>query len=232
MMISHRLTKYVAAVSAGAACDVAKLATLGCDRVQVLYNPIPKRLQPSSQSINLAEKMWGCPPGQRILTVASLKKEKNQALLLHAFLTFTKPEARLMLVGKGPIEPELRALSHSLGISDRVIFAGFQSDTAPFYATADLFVLSSDQEGFGNVLVEALSFGLPLVSTDCPSGPAEILENGRWGCLVPMGDSVALAQAMNKTISSKLESDDLKQRANEFLPEMVADNYLKLLNIQ
>jgi len=92
-----------------------------------------------------------------------------------------------------------------------------------------LFVLSSDHEGFGNVIVEALSFGLPVVSTDCPSGPAEILENGRYGRLVPVGDATALAAAMDAALAAPVDFDALVRRAADFAPEIAARKYLELL---
>lgn len=134
-----------------------------------------------------------------------------------------------MLLGKGEEEAALRALAVELGISDKVIFAGFHADPSAFYATADLFVLSSDYEGLPTVLIEALSFGVPVVSTDCPSGPAEILENGRWGRLVPMGDAGALARAMAEALRAPVDREALRRRAADFSPEIAAQRYLTLL---
>jgi glycosyltransferase involved in cell wall biosynthesis len=136
-----------------------------------------------------------------------------------------------MMLGQGEGETKLRSLAAELGISDRVIFAGFQADPSPFYAAADLFVLSSDLEGLPTVLIEALSFGLPVVSTDCPSGPAEILENGRWGRLVPVGDADALARAMGEALAAPVDREALKRRAADFSPEIAARKYLELLGL-
>ena len=136
-----------------------------------------------------------------------------------------------MLVGEGQNQPMLRALARTLGIADRVVFAGFHADPSPFYATADLFVLSSAYEGFGNVIVEALSFGVPVVSTDCPSGPAEILEDGRWGRLTPIGDAQALARAVDEALAEPVDRDALKRRAADFAPEIAARKYLDLLGL-
>ena len=138
---------------------------------------------------------------------------------------------QLMILGKGKDETKLRGIAKKLGIVDRVIFAGFQDDPTPFYATADLFVLSSDYEGFGNVIVEALSFGLPVVSTNCPSGPAEILENGRFGRLVPVGNPFKLAQAIDEALDESADCEALKRRANDFIPEIAARKYLELLDL-
>lgn len=136
-----------------------------------------------------------------------------------------------MLLGQGENEAMLRGEAAALGIADRVIFAGFHADPSPFYATADLFALSSDYEGFGNVIVEALSFGLPVVSTNCPSGPDEILGGGRWGRLTPVGDADALARAMDEALNGPHDREALKRRAADFAPEIAARKYLDLLGL-
>jgi glycosyltransferase involved in cell wall biosynthesis len=229
---TYRFADMIAAVSEGAATDIAALARLPRSRVSVLHNPIPQKPMPSEDERTTADRMWNCPSGLRILTVGSLKDQKNHPLLLSSFAAMGRLEARLMLLGQGGNEVALRALASNLGIADRVIFAGFHHDPSAFYATADLFVLSSDYEGFGNVIVEALSFGLPVVSTDCPSGPAEILQNGRFGRLVPVGDAEALAGAMSEALCKPVHRDALKQRAAEFDPGKAAAKYLKLLELE
>jgi glycosyltransferase involved in cell wall biosynthesis len=227
---TYWLADKIAAVSIGAANDTATLAGLAKHRVAVLYNPIPKRPKPSSEAVAMAEQLWSCPNQQRILSVGNLKDAKNYPLLLRAFASLSRRDVRLMILGSGD-DTALRGLAYDIGIAERVIFPGFYLDPSPFYETADLFVLSSDHEGFGNVIVEALSFGLPIVSTDCPSGPAEILEYGRWGRLVPVGDTRALANAMNEVLSATTDREALKRRAADFAPEIAARKYLKLLEM-
>ncbi|MBF9149654.1 glycosyltransferase [Novosphingobium jiangmenense] len=231
MAATYRFADKVAAVSEGAAAETADLAKLPKSRVGVLYNPIPQRLIPSEEQRTSADRLWNCNPGQRILNVGSLKDMKNHRLLLRAFAALERPEARLMLLGQGANEAALRSLAETLGITDRVIFAGFHVDPSPFYATADLFVLSSDHEGFGNVIVEALGHGLPVVSTDCPSGPAEILENGRYGRLVPVGDAGALTVAIDLALSTPVDAAAQKARAADFVPGIAARKYLDLLGL-
>ena len=231
MTVTHRWADRVAAVSEGAAHDTARLAGLPKSRVTVLHNPIPQRPIPSAAARSSADALWDRPPGARVLTVGRLKDQKNHPLLLSAFARLAHREARLMLLGEGQNEARLRALAEELGIADRVIFAGFYPDPSPLYATADLFVLSSDHEGFGNVIVEALSFGLSVISTDCPSGPAEILGNGRWGQLVPVGDADALAHAIDEALASPADCEALKSRAADFSPEIAARKYLDLLGL-
>jgi glycosyltransferase involved in cell wall biosynthesis len=232
MAIGYRQAACRVGVSAGVVMDVAALSGLHPDAFNVIHNPIPHRLKPSDDAIKAAETLWSSPPGARIVTVGSMKAQKNHSLLLRAFARVEIPDAKLMFVGDGAGRDELVALALELGVADRVILAGFHSDPTPFYSTADLFVLSSDYEGFGNVIVEALSFGVPVVSTDCPSGPAEILENGRFGKLVPVGDEPALASAIWEALRAPWNRDLLEKRAEEFSPEKAAANYLQLLGLE
>lgn len=231
MYATYRMANCVAGVSEGVAADIELLARFSPGRVAVLHNPIPLREWPSENARRKAEIVWNSSQGKRILAVGSLKDQKNHSLLLRAFGRLPDSATTLMILGEGKNEPILRTLAKSLGVADRVIFAGFHADPSPFYATADLFVLSSDYEGLPTVLIEALSFGLPVVSTDCPSGPAEILENGRWGRLTPVGDAEALARAMDEALSTPVDREALKRRAADFSPEIAARKYLDLLGL-
>jgi glycosyltransferase involved in cell wall biosynthesis len=134
-----------------------------------------------------------------------------------------------MILGTGELMEATKALVDQEGLADKVIIPGPAPDAAPYYRSADLFVLSSDYEGFGNVIVEALTCGLPVVSTDCRSGPAEILENGRYGRLVPVGDAAALTQAMLESLDATHDREVLMRRAQDFSPERIANQYLRLL---
>lgn len=226
----YRLASARVGVSHGTCEDMAALSHMPPDRFVPIHNPVRPALRPETGDLSAAQALWATD-GPRILTVGNLKPVKNHPLLLRAFADLRRPDARLMLLGQGTNEAALRQLASALGIADRVIFAGFHTDPSPFYATADLFVLSSDDEGFGNVIVEALSFGLPVVSTDCPSGPAEILEGGRFGRLVPVGDAHALARAMEGALVAPVDREALIRRAADFAPEIAARKYLDLLGL-
>lgn len=213
-------------VSRGAGSDLAQLSGLPESRFTVVPNPIS--LPAIVRSSDAVEALWG-DASRRILTVGKLKPEKNQALLIRAFsrLPFDL-NARLMIVGSGDLERELKREAISCGVADRVVFAGHVLDPWPCYASADLFVLSSRQESFGNVLVEALHAGVPIVSTDT-IGAREVLESGRWGCVVELGDSEALAVAMRQQLNSHSDRAALRHRAEDLSGESAVGSYLDLL---
>jgi len=218
-------------VSAGVAADMAALSGIRKDAFEVVYNPVPPRAVPEEAALDSADRLWSRPKGARILTVGTMKAVKNHPLLLRAFALLDRPDARLMIVGDGDGREALVSLAQELGVTDRVIFAGFHLDPTPFYKTADLFVLSSNYEGFGNVIVEAMACGTPVVSTDCPSGPAEILQNGRYGLLTAVGNAEALSRAITDALEQPHDRDALKRRAADFAPQIAARKYLDLLDL-
>jgi len=205
--------------------DLAELAGMSPDRFDLVYNPVA--LPRDICSRPEVEALWQ-GANRRILTVGSLKRAKNHALLLRAFARLQDPEARLIILGEGPLREDLLAQAKMLGIADQLVMPGFAIDPWPFYASADLFVLSSDWEGLPLVLIEALAAGLPVVSTNCESGPAEILDGGRFGVLVPTGDETALADAMAAALQRPTESAALKRRAAS-LSQGAALRYRELL---
>jgi len=229
--LGYRLAKGRVGVSRGLAMDMASLSKLKESAFHVIHNPLPPRDEPKIDEVNFTEAMWGVPKGARVLTVGNLKAVKNHRLLLNAFAKLCIPTARLMLVGEGSERGALSALAQELGMSDRVIFAGYINDPTPFYCSADLFVLSSDYEGFGNVLIEAMASGLSIVSTDCPSGPREILKGGKYGRLVPVGDLDAMAKSIAASLDARESGENLRVRASEFKPNNAAEAYLRLLGL-
>lgn len=209
-------------VSRGVAEEIARFSGLPRQAVRVVYNPVP----PPLCSAEPGGDLWQGKPGKRILTVGRLKTAKNQSLLLEAFARYVRDhEAVLAIVGVGPLAADLAAQAERLKIADKVLFPGFRLTPGDWYASADLFVLSSDYEGFGNVLVEALHCGLPVVSTDCPHGPVEVLGDGRWGRLVPVGDVAALAAAMADALAAPVDAGAQRARAAEFSVERAVEGY-------
>lgn len=212
--------------SHGAADLLAAISAVPRDRFEVIYNPIdpPAEVKTTPE----VEALWG-HAGERIIAVGSLKPQKNHALLSRAFARMDRPAAKLMILGEGPLRAELWHLAKSLGISDRIIMPGFAVDPWPYYASADVFVLSSDYEGFGNVNVEAMYAGLKMVCTDCQSGPREILDGGRYGRLVPVGDANALAKAMGEALDEPGQPERMRQRALAISGPHTIARYTELL---
>lgn len=177
------------------------------------------------------------PPGEGPVLVACgrLVPQKGYPVLLRALARVReRVPARLRILGEGPLRDELGALARRLGVADAVTFEGFRPDPARFMAAADVFVLSSEYEGFGNVIVEAMAAGAPVVATDCPYGPGEILEGGRHGLLVPPGDPERFADAVLRVLGDDALRDRLRRagvaRARDFAPGAVAAGYGRLFH--
>lgn len=219
----------IVTVSQGAADDLARFANLERGTISVIYNPVVGTLKPSPVT-PLAPEGWWTGTHQRVLAVGTLKAVKDYATLLNAFAQLRqRADARLLILGEGEERIALQAQARQLGIESSLFMPGFVKDPSPYYQRADLHVLSSVAEGFGNVIVEALAAGTPVVSTDCLSGPREILSGGRFGRLIPVGDSMALAAAMAESLASAHDPAALKARAQDFSIDKAADRYVKLL---
>jgi len=218
------------AVSDGVADDLVTLAGLSRDSISVIHNPLPSRPEVATCASAAAEAIWGGWRGPRIITVGRFKAQKNHTLLIRAFKKMLAiHDARLLILGTGELAEATAAVARAEGVAEKVLMPGATTDPTPFYQSADLFVLSSDREGLPTVIFEALACGLPVVSTNCLSGPSEILANGRFGRLVPVRDAGALARAMAEALSAKHDHDALKQRAADFAPDRIAEQYLDLL---
>jgi len=219
----------VVAVSAGVADDLAQAMGLPRQRIAVVYNPVV-----TDDMLARAEAPLDHPwfaPGEPpvVLGVGRLTVQKDFGVLLRAFakLRAQRP-ARLMIVGEGELRPELEGLVQQLGLDADVALPGFTDNPYAYMRRAALLALSSRFEGFGNVLAEAMACGTPVVSTDCPSGPAEILEGGQWGRLVPVGDVEALANAMLATLADP-QHPDVARRARDFGVDQAVDGYLRVM---
>jgi glycosyltransferase involved in cell wall biosynthesis len=219
----------IVAVSQGAAEDLARLANLDSKAITIIYNPVTCNAKLSASS-PLDPDGWWTGPHRKVLAVGALKAVKDYATLLQAFARLCqRVEARLLILGEGELRSALEVQVRQLGIEANVFMPGFVKDVSPYYQQADLHVLSSTCEGFGNVIVEALQAGTPVVSTDCPSGPSEILCDGQFGRLVPVGDAHLLALAMGDSLAASHDTGALKSRAQDFSIDKAVDRYLELL---
>jgi len=225
----------IIAVSNGVADDLSHYAGIPRERITTIYNPIvsPTLL---SQAKALLDHPWFQPFAPPVvLGVGRLHEQKDFPTLLKAFACVrAKQEAHLMILGEADAKraqllTELMTLATQLGIADDVALPGFVPNPFAYMARAAVFVLSSAWEGLPSVLIEALACGCPVVSTACPSGPVEILENGKYGPLVPVGDDVALADAILSVLHTPPNRDWLRTRGAIFSVDCAADQYLAML---
>ena len=215
-------------VAIDAARDLSELSGLPQQSFEIIYNPVDSQ-GIASVPLDL-ERLWGSKAGRRILNVGRMNPQKNQILLLEAFARLAQGnDVQLTILGEGPLRGALEQRVGELGIADRVNMPGFVIDPTPYYRSADLFVLSSDFEGYPLVLIEAMRCGLAIVSTDCLSGPSEILGNGRFGLLTPCGNVDRLAAAMIEELEAPTDSELLLARAEELSGAHTADRYLELM---
>lgn len=218
------------AISEGVAQDLASILGIPRERIHKIYNPaVPRDLD--ARLADPVPHPWlepGSPPV--VLGAGRFVPQKDFPTLIAAFRRLrSRRPCRLVLLGEGPLRSQLERLVADAGLADDVLMPGFVENPFVWMAGASVFALSSAWEGFGNVVAEALACGTPVVSTDCPSGPAEILENGRYGHLVPVGDADALADAIAATLDSPPASKAaLRSRGRWFTAANVADRYLEL----
>ena len=221
----------IVANSLNSAKDLNISARIPLSCIKVIYNPIDtEAIRKAGQKF--PDHSWYQKTGLSIIVaVGRLTEQKDFTTLIQAFqkICTKNQRLRLMILGEGEKRAELEQLICQLGISDKVALPGFVNNPYTFLKHADLFVLSSRWEGLPNALLEALAVGTPVVSTDCPSGPSEILENGKYGRLVPVGDAETMAEAMVETLVNPLDSEMLKKRAEDFSVDKIVEQYLTLL---
>lgn len=224
LTLLYKRSDCIVAVSEGIAADLRmRLGKAISHKIVVIYNPC-----------HITEIYDSRPSGdaqnQTILAVGRLVPQKGFDTLISAFRDVRQEvaDARLTILGEGPERLKLEALVAQYGLQESITLPGFSRDIAGAYQCADLFVCSSRAEGFGNVIVEALSFGLPVVSTACRHGPEEILEGGRYGTLVPVGDERALADAIVAALRTTVDSRRQIARSRDFSLDIIGDRYMKV----
>ncbi len=217
-------------VSQGVAEETRRLTGLPADKFVALPNPVITPDIYAKSREPLAHPWFDDPAVPVIVSAGRLTKEKDFATLIRAFNRVRRQlDCRLLILGEGPLRSDLERLIARLGLQERVILPGYHENPFMFMKKASLFVLSSAWEGSGNVLIEAMALGIPVVSTDCPYGPGETLAGGKFGTLVPVGDDAALAQAMLDTLKHPLPAKVLQDAAADFTVERSAKRYLEVL---
>ncbi|MBN9006066.1 MAG: glycosyltransferase [Rhizobiales bacterium] len=222
------------AVSKGLKKQLRRVPGLGKKPIHQIYNPIIHKEFDAQASLTPALPSSVGPEEPFVLAVGRLHKQKGYRHLLMAFARVVKQRpSHLVILGEGDEREELQRLANSLGIASRVHFLGYTPNVLAYMRQAAVFVLSSVAEGFGNVLVEALACGTPVISTDCPHGPREILAGGRYGTLVPIGDVDGLARAIAANLDNPKPamSNELKEYLRLFSIEAIGRQYLVELDL-
>ncbi len=231
----YRKADLLVGVSQGVAGNLADELNLPPVKIRAIYNGVDLDNVRVEAKKNTPEVQWDDIP--TFVAVGRLHEQKDYPTLIKAVVRVRKP-VRVLILGEGQIKDELTALCQKMGVCDQIKFLGYQENPFRFMARAKALVLSSRFEGFGRVLVEAMACGRPVISTNCPEGPGEIVNHGKNGLLVPVGDSSALAEAIeligyNDDLSNRL-GNAAYQRAEDFSLDIAAKSYtemfLSLLN--
>ncbi len=216
----------IVAVSRAVATDIAALCGLPAERIMVIYNPVITP-QVKEKATFPASHPWfaaGQPPV--ILSVGRLVPQKDYPTLMRAFARIIKTQpVRLAILGEGVEREKLERLAKELGIDHDLWLPGFVDNPYPYMKRASVFVLPSEFEGLPGVIIEALFCGVPVVATDCPGGSREVLADGAYGQLVPVGDSAAMAQAIENYLAGKAATNNA-ECWEDYEQERVLDQYI------
>ncbi len=228
LQLAYKRADHIVCVSEGVKQSILNLSNVEEKKLSVIYNPIESFLTAENRYTPKNREIF------HLVTAGRLSPQKNQTVLIQAFnklVNQTDKKLTLTILGEGKMRQQLEQQIDGLGLQEKVFLPGYV-DLKENFKDKDLFVLSSDLEGFGNVIVEALSVGLPVVSTDCESGPAEILNHGELGALVPTNSPDELAQAIMLEIESRSEIEEKInkriQRAKDFSVSKIVDQYEEL----
>jgi glycosyltransferase involved in cell wall biosynthesis len=227
--VSHMLLPHadqVLAVAGGVADDLAECARIDRGKITVVYNPVITPSFDSRMSEPVDHPWFNKKDVPLIVGMGRLVRQKDYPTLMRAFaIVRSQRPCRLAFIGDGPDRTKLQEMAEQLGVAEDVSFVGYQPNPFGFLSRASLFVLSSIHEGCPNALIEAIGCGTPVVSTDCLSGPDEVLVDGEYGPLVPVGDHVAMAEAMAATLDAPLPPERLRGRAADFKAAKIAKDY-------
>ncbi|MEM8501314.1 MAG: glycosyltransferase [Pseudomonadota bacterium] len=231
MRMFYPKANVITAVSHGVARDLADLLGIDRNRITVIYNPVYSEELIELSNAPLKNNWIDELDAPLIVAVGRFSQEKQFAMLIDAFAGLRKNfNARLAILGDGELRADLERQIELLGLQEHVSLPGFIDNPFPWIKRAQLFVLTSRTEGLPGVLIQAMACGTPVVSTDCASGPREILEDGKWGKLVPVDDHEALQQAMKDSLLFA-SHPKVQQRAADFDVTQSLQGYISVLEL-
>lgn len=226
---------HLIAISADVATDLRRITSATSDRITVLRNPVlAPRDTAAIARVDPPPHLWFNDGVPVVVSIGRLAPQKDHATLLDGIAILRqRREIRVAILGEGRLELPLKRQAAKLGIEDSVLFAGFQQNPYSWLKHAAVLAHTARWEGFGNVIVEALACGTAVVAADCPGGPREILDSGRFGRLFPVGNAAALAEALDDTLNSTPDATDLRRRADLYSVAAVLPAYEAILtNVQ
>lgn len=234
LLFGYPAANGIFAISKAIAQQLARVPTLKKTPIHLVYNPLIK--PDFSSKIKEIPVYPSCVDATlpTLIAVGRLRPQKDYPTLLKAFARVRKTvPSQLLILGVGPLQTKLEELAFSLGISETTHFLGFVENPLGYIHRANIFVLSSAWEGLPGVLIEALTTGTPVISTNCRTGPSDVLENGRFGKLVPVGDDVALAEGIVEILKKPRQpmSPELLAHLDQFKVDVIAEKYVKILDL-
>ena len=217
-------------VSQGVSSDLERQLGFPQGQVLTIYNPVINSELQHKATASVEHPWLQSSEIPVFLAVGRLTPQKDFANLIRAFSLVRKQrEARLIILGEGELRSDLEQLAANLGVTEDIDLPGFTPNPYSYMTQAHCFTLSSRYEGLPTALIEAMACGCPVISTDCPSGPQEILAGGKYGSLVPTQNSKLLSQAMLNVLEHPIAPGILRQRANIFSTEQIVPQYLEVL---
>lgn len=232
MRLFYRHADKIVAVSHGVAVDIRTITGLPESKIPTIPNPVITQRIFTLAKEPLDHEWFDNPDIKVIIGIGRLTRQKDFPTLIRAFAEVRKHmKCRLIILGEGRQRQEMESFILNLGLTGEIVLPGFVTNPYQWLARSSLFVLSSLWEGSPNALTEALALGIPVVSTDCRSGPREVLQDGKFGSLVPTGESKELAKAMIRTLKDPLPGETLRKAVRQFTDQQSVKGYLKALEM-
>ncbi len=230
--IAYRFAQSIIAVSDGVAHELVSMSSALKQRVTVIPTPVISTEMLAQAEHPIDHPWFSRPESPVIVCAARIERYKGYDTLVRALQHLRERiDAKLVILGGGTYQAEITRKVAELQLSDHIDFLGFVTNPFPYMKRANAFVLASEHEGLPNVLVQAMAFGTPVVSTDCKSGPAEILCNGRYGHLVPVGDAPALARALEEAVGRPRQEESQKYVHTKYSAKQATAKYLALAGL-
>lgn len=229
----YKRSDAIVAISTDVSNDIQKTLKVKKEKIRIIYNPVDiSGIQKKSRE-KVLHKWFNEKNVPIIISVGRLVEQKDHTTLIKAFAKVRRKKlCKLLILGEGYYYTKLKKMVDNLNLSSDVEFLGFVSNPFKYIHNSDLFVLSSKWEGFGMVLIETLALGTPIVSTDCLGGPHEILNNGEYGKLVPVGNDDIMADKIIEMLNNPSDKKKLISRAMDFDISKIKTQYEQILNNQ